>query len=84
MTPLTQPTRPEVLTGPIDNDTHLESTLGDDRDEIDPALASRTRVTSQGHLVASLAYTRRFRLWRQSQEPVTTDPPLAALGLGQP
>lgn len=94
MTNPTQPTRLQALASLIDDlrrlelkldsDTRLEAARSDDGGQIDTALVSRTRLTSQGHLVASLAYTRRFRLWQQRPvpEPAATEPPLAAPGLG--
>lgn len=78
MTTATQPAWLDSLAEVIDgirrldlklhHDTHLEPAPSDSRDQVHTSIWSRTRVTSQGALVAEVEYSGCLRFWHQWPE----------------
>jgi hypothetical protein len=62
----------------IDNDTRLEPAPAGGDDQVNSAILSRTRITSQGRLVAEFEYSGRIRLWHQWHQTMASAAQLAA------
>lgn len=62
----------------ISNDTRLEPDPAGGEDQVNSAIVSRTRITSQGRLVAEFEYSGRIRLWHQWHRAVASAANLAA------
>lgn len=62
----------------IDNDTRLEPAPTGGDDQVNSAIMSRTRITSQGRLVAEFEYSGRIRLWHQWHQTMASAAHLAA------
>lgn len=67
----------------IDNDTRFEPAPNGGDDQVNSAIVSRTRITSQGRLVAEFEYSGRIRLWHQWHQTMASAAHLAATN-GQP
>lgn len=62
----------------IDNDTRLEPAPAGGDDQVNSAIVSRTRISSQGRLVAEFEYSGRIRLWHQWHQTMASAAHLAA------